>query len=181
MVISIKKNWKLLVIIIVAFHIVAFFTIYLIWPMIINHRKEEVKRMFNLLKENERIYCYNVKDGYLDPAFYVNDSSSSIELFNYYKQVEKGINPPISFKIQMLITLGEPLILLGYNKDSSIVEFVDINTKCWGYEKGFLYSKSVHKSLPNDSLILDYENKSKTMYSHSEDNFHSSRYGSQCD
>lgn len=149
--------------------------------MMIDHKKEEVKRMFNSLNKNERIYCYNLEEGCLAPAFYVNDSSSSIKLFNYYKQVEKGINPPIPFKIQMLITLRDPLILLGYNQDSNIIEFVDINTKCWGYEKGFLYYNSVHKSLPTDSIILDYKNRSKTMYSHGEDNFHSSRFGSQCD
>lgn len=181
MSISLKKDWKQIVVIIIVFHTLAYFTVYVIWPRIINYKKEEVKRMFDSLKKNERIYCYNIEKGRLASAFYVNDSISSIKLFNYYKLVEKGINPPIPFKIQGLITLSEPLILLGYNKDSSIVEFVDINTRCWGYEKGFLYSKSVHKSLPSDSLILDYENRSKTMYSHREDNFHSSRYGSQCD
>jgi hypothetical protein len=178
---SIKKNWKLLVLIFVVFHFVAFFAVYIVWPFTINHKKEEVKKMYTSLKNNERIYCYIINDGYLSPAYFVNDSLSSIELLNYYKQVENGKNPPIVFKIQMLLTLGEPLILLGYNKDSSIVEFVDINTRCWGYEKGYLYINSVHKSLPNDSLILDYENRSKIMYGKSKDNFHSSRYGSQCD
>lgn len=76
MVNSIKKYWKLLVLIFVVFHFVAYFAVYIVWPFTINHKKEEVKKMYTSLKNNERIYCYIINDGSLSPAYYVNDSIS---------------------------------------------------------------------------------------------------------
>ncbi len=47
-------------------------------------------------------------------------------------------------------------LLVYIDKDSTIVEIVDFNTKCWGYIKGYVYFTNIHTKPPSKERQSEY-------------------------
>jgi hypothetical protein len=178
-----KINWILAIKLVISFHVIAFLIIFILWPLYTNNKRDAVKSMYDSYRNNERIYCYDIKANTVGPVYYVTEINQTLDLINYYVDLDKGINSQIKFPPKKILTTKNPVILVQFTSDSLIAEFIDINTSCWGFEKGYLLYRMVHKNLPPDSLLNDYKRLTEEhdVKNDFKDNFNHSIYGVQCD
>lgn len=128
-----------------------------LWDLYIDHKQDEVKKYYNKIKDLPRYYVYDTTYGAINSVYYIKDLKYSEELITFYEKSLAGENPSIPFPI-IAMPYDKPLIVVGYSRDSLLVEVVDFNTSCWGYIKGYVYRGMLH---PNQASIKLIEEKIK--------------------
>jgi hypothetical protein len=114
--------------------------------------------LFNKFKNNPKLYVYdNFSGKSLNPILYVSDVLDSIKLKEYYRAQMKGIEKSIPFELKYL-PVDRPVFVIRYlDNDSSIIEFVDIATCCWGHVRGYIYGSTAHELPPDNERLTNYQ------------------------
>ena len=106
------------------------------------------------LKNNDKVYAYDdfSNDG-LHPIVYTENEKHLGDLINFYEKQLHDINSSLPFEPKFA-PIMRPIYVVNYiDKDSAIIEFIDIETCCWGYIHGYLYSKTIHTKPPSPERI----------------------------
>ncbi len=133
------RTW---IIFIISINVIGFPTFYLARYV----GQYNAKRLFNDIKNNEKVFVYETYSGSLSPVFYVDDLKDTLELINYYKKVAKNDTTAyINFELKFMpLTLYKPIyVLRKFGKSSQIIELADFNNECWGvHERVCIYSNN---------------------------------------
>ncbi len=113
--------------------------------------------LFFKLKNNKKVYVYDDFSGKgLNCILYVEDINDCPKLLNYYSLRKKGVNGTLPFRLRYL-SVERPVYIINYiGRDSSIIEFIDIATCCWGYVHGFVDKSTSHLSAPSKERLKLY-------------------------
>lgn len=113
--------------------------------------------LFFKLKNNSKVYVYDdFSCKALNRILYVDDINDCPKLLNYYSLQKKGVNEVIPFRLRYL-SVERPVYVINYiGKDSSIIEFIDIATCCWGHVHGFVDKSTTHVSPPSEEHLKLY-------------------------
>ncbi|MGP8217451.1 MAG: hypothetical protein ACLQQ4_17925 [Bacteroidia bacterium] len=140
------------------------------------------KKYYESVKHYPQYFCYHLHSGELNPSLYIKDSGQIKKLLAFYSDSNHYLPDPILY-----LSLYKKIYIIKYvTVDSSVAEFADFDTNCWGYIHGFVYQKELHNVLPPDSLIKKFNGaiqslEDKPSAKYEKDIRRSSPYGVQCD
>lgn len=147
-----KRNLKTFIISLVIIGIAGYFSMY----GYVKYSIYKCKNLYEQVKNFPKVYIYDTLGWkVLNPALYIEKMEYEKSLIMVCDSEEQKKNSIIYFPVQYM-TMLKPIFLVGYSRDSLLAEVVDIETSCWGYVRGYVYFRNVHKTLPSDSLVREY-------------------------
>ncbi|MDJ1484644.1 hypothetical protein QNI16_29365 [Cytophagaceae bacterium YF14B1] len=162
--------------------------LYGVWFIYIRYEQWVAKNYYQEIKDNPKIYTYQILDNNLEPVFYITDLDYAQDLRSYYDSllIREGRSMSeisYTFPTKLLLTPKKPLLFIQYvGPDSSLVEFINFNLDCYGYWRGYADRRVIHFELAPDSLVTklfkDINNRS---VKNPHRNFTTSPFGWQCD
>lgn len=138
--------------------------------------------LYHRIKDNQKLYVYDDFSGKsLNAILYIENISDTLKLKEYYSFQKKGIEKPIPFKLRY-VPVDRPVFIMGYiDKDSTIIEFVDVETCCWGYIRGYVSKATTHDVPPTTQQLVNYHKFVETLPSQPRYYKQPSNYGIYCD
>lgn len=109
------------------------------------------------VKDNSKVYVYDDFSGKgLNGILYAANVNDCEKLIDYYSSERKGEQAFIPVPTRYL-RVDRPVYVINYiGKDSSIIEFIDIATCCWGHAHGFVDKSTTHVSPPSEERLRLY-------------------------
>lgn len=164
------------------FFIISIPSVYVVYRSYVFYEVYHCKKYYESIKHHPQSFCYHLHGGELNPSLYIKDSGQMKKLLDFYNDSNHYLPDPILY-----LNIYKKIFIIKYvTPDSSIAEFADFDTNCWGYIHGFVYHKELHTALPPDSLIKKFNGAMESLedkpgYKYEKNIRRSSPYGVQCD
>lgn len=110
-----------------------------------------------MVRSSPKAYAYDTFMGPVNPVFIIEDLKYAQELVSFYESIQKKPDsiPSFNFPLKTL-PQNDPIYVVGYAEDSSLVEIVSYydRGKYFGgsYLRGWVYRKTLHVEAPYKEL-----------------------------